>query len=240
MRSRARRRNNNVSQNLDSFLDILTNTVGVLMFISLFVTLIATGSRPKTRVTIQTPLASPTDKEQLWFEIKGNKVSHLNLRQIRDEEIELTENLPNCNRPRTAPNAPDNALRQQNYQSCLLSVLGRQSNFRSSTKNYQVKALDQGVSLLFAPQSPDIGETSSQLSAPESEFKQVLSQFDPDKDFLAFIVRPDSFEAFRAARKQAWAAGYEVGWEPHPQNAPIKFRTLLGSELPGGKSIGVQ
>ncbi len=240
MRSRARRRTNNTSQNLDSFLDILTNTVGVLMFISLFVTLIATGSKPKTRITIQTPLSSPTDKEQLWFEIQGNKVSHLNLRQIRDEELDLTENLPNCNKPNNGTNSPDYVLRQENYQSCLLSVLGRQSNFRSSTSNYQIKATDRGVSLLFAPQSADIGETSSQLSAPNSEFKQVLSQFDPDKDFLAFIVRPDSFEAFRTARKQAWDAGYEVGWEPHPQNAPIKFRTLLGSELPGGKSIGVQ
>ncbi|MEO0849546.1 MAG: hypothetical protein AAFY50_24465, partial [Cyanobacteria bacterium J06648_1] len=85
MRSRARRRNNSNSQNLDSFLDILTNTVGVLMFISLFATLIATGSSPKTNITIQTPLSSPTEKESLWFEIQGNKVSHLNLRQVREK-----------------------------------------------------------------------------------------------------------------------------------------------------------
>lgn len=240
MRSRTRRRPNHTSQNLDSFLDILTNTVGVLMFISLFVTLIATGSAPKTRVRIETPLVSATDKEQLWFEINGNKVSHLNLRQIREEEIELTGNLPNCNKPRNNPNAPDYVLRQENYQSCLLSVIGRQSNFRSSNKNYEVKAQNRGISLLFSPQSSDIGETTSQLMAPDSEFKQVLSQYDPDKDFLAFIVRPDSFEAFRTARKQAWDAGYDVGWEPHPQGAPIKFRTLLGSELPGGQVIQAQ
>jgi len=240
MRSRTRRRTNHTSQNLDSFLDILTNTVGVLMFISLFVTLIATGSSPKTRVTIQTPLASTSDKEQLWFEINGNKVSHLNLRQIREEEIELTENLPNCNKPRNNANSPDYVLRQENYQSCLLSVIGRQSNFRSKTKNYQVKAKGRGVSLAFTPRSADIGETTTQLATPNSEFKQILSQFDPDQDFLAFIVRPDSFEAFRTARKQAWDAGYEVGWEPHPQDASISFRTLLGSELPGGKTLQVQ
>ncbi|MEM7757713.1 MAG: hypothetical protein AAF298_06280 [Cyanobacteria bacterium P01_A01_bin.40] len=239
MRSRARRRNNNLNQNLDSFLDILTNTVGVLMFISLFVTLIATGSSPKTRVTIQTPLSSRTDKEQLWFEIKGNKVSHLNVRQIRKEELELTGNLPNCNKPRNS-SSPGYALRQQNYQSCLLSVLGRQSNFSSETNNYQIRTLDKGVSLLFEPVSADIGETSSQIMAGDSEFKQILAQFNPDQDFLAFIVRPDSFEAFRTARKQAWDAGYEVGWEPLPQNAPLKFRTLLGSELPGGRTFGVQ
>ncbi len=239
MRSRASRRNNHVSQNLDSFLDILTNTVGVLMFISLFVTLIATGSSPKTKITIQTPLSSPTDKESLWFEIKNNQVSHLNLRQVREQELELSANLPNCNRP-SRSNSSDYSTRQNNYQSCLLSILGRQSNFRASTKNYEVTTVDNGVSLLFEPLSDEIGEPIDRLTTANSQFQQVLSQFNPNKDYLVFIVRPDSFEAFRAARKQAWDAGYEVGWEPHPQDSPIKIRTILGSELPGGRSIGVQ
>ena len=210
------------------------------MFISLFVTLIATGSSPKTQVTIQTPLFSSTDKESLWFEISNNKVSHLNLRQVREKELELSSNLPNCNRPSSSSSSPDYAIRQDNYQSCLLSILGRQSNFTATTDNYDVRTVDDGVSLEFQPISAQIGENSNQLAAAGSQFQQVLSQFNPNKDYLVFIVRPDSFEAFRAAKKQAWDAGYEVGWEPHPQDAPIKIRTILGSELPGGKAPGVQ
>lgn len=240
MRSRARRRNTQVSQNLDSFLDILTNTVGVLMFISLFVTLIATGSSPKTRVTIQTPLSSPTDKESLWFEIDNNQVSHLNLRQVREKELELSGNMPNCNRPLGNPGTTDFASRQNAYESCLLSIMGRQSNFRADTKNYRVRTVDRGVSLQFDPISENVGETASQLTASDSDYRQVLAQFDPNKDYLIFIVRPDSFEAFRTAREQAWDAGYQVGWEPLAEDIPIKIRTVIGSELPGGKSIGVQ
>ena len=200
------------------------------MFISLFATLIATGSSPKTSVKIQTPLASPTDKESLWFEIRGNKVSYLNLRNVREKEVELTGNLPNCNR----------GSGESNYQSCLLSILGRQSNFRTDTDSYRVRTVDQGVSLLFEPQSEDIGEDTAQLSAANSAYKQVLSEYKPNKDYLVFIVRPDSFEAFRTARKIAWDAGYEVGWEPHGQDAPIKIRTIIGSELPGGRTINKQ
>ncbi len=240
MRSRARRRNNQINQNLDSFLDILTNTVGVLMFISLFVTLIATGGSSKTKITIQTPLSSSTDKKSLWFEIRDNKVSHLNLRQVRQEELEFSGNLPNCNKPLSSPSAPDYSFRQDNYTSCLSSVLGRQSNFRATTQNYNVRVVENGLSLVFAPKSNEVGETTSQLIAPISQFKQVLSQHNADRDYLIFIVRPDSFEAFREVRKQAWDAGYEVGWEPHPQNAPIKIRTILGSELPGGQTINPQ
>jgi hypothetical protein len=225
-------------QNLDSFLDVLTNVVGVLIFVSIFASLIATGGgRPKTRLTIQTPLSSPTKKEALWFEIQKKKVSHLNLRQVREKELELSGSLPNCNKP--AAIAIDPAS-QSNYQSCLLSILGRQSSFRVDTENYRVKTVDQGVSLLFEPISGNIGENTTQFTAKDSAYKQVLSKFNPQEDYLVFIVRPDSFEAFRNARKLAWAAGYEVGWEPHPQGAPIKIRTIVGSELPGGTSIGVQ
>jgi hypothetical protein len=127
-----------------------------------------------------------------------------------------------------------------NYQSCLLSILGRQSNFRVDTDSYRVRTVDQGVSLLFEPLSNNIGEAATKLTTANSAYQQVLSKFNPNKDYLAFIVRPDSFEAFRDARKQAWEAGYEVGWEPLEQDAPIKIRTIIGSELPGGRAVGVQ
>ena len=235
MRNRVRRKMQNASQNLDSFLDVLTNIVGVLIFVSLFASLAANGGAPKTHLTIQTPLASTTDKEPLWFEIQNNKVSYLNLRQIRNKEIELSGSLPNCNKPSSGDSAS-----LSNYQSCLLSILGRQSNFRVDTDSYQVRTVDQGVSLLFEPLSNNIGETATQLTAANSAYKQALSKSNPNKDYLAFIVRPDSFEAFRDARKQAWEAGYEVGWEPLEQDAPIKIRTIIGSELPGGRAVGIQ
>lgn len=235
MRNRVRRKMPNASQNLDSFLDVLTNIVGVLIFVSLFASLAANGGAPKTHLTIQTPLASTTDKEPLWFEIQNNKVSYLNLRQIRNKEIELSGSLPNCNKPSSG-----DSVSLSNYQSCLLSILGRQSNFRVDTDSYRVRTVDQGVSLLFEPLSNNIGETATKLTAANSAYKQVLSKSNPKKDYLAFIVRPDSFEAFRDARKQAWEAGYEVGWEPLEQDAPIKIRTIIGSELPGGRAVGVQ
>lgn len=225
----------NASQNLDSFLDVLTNIVGVLIFVSLFASLAANGGAPKTHLTIQTPLTSTTDKEPLWFEIQNNKVSYLNLRQIRNKEIELSGSLPNCNKPSSG-----DSVSLSNYQSCLLSILGRQSNFRVDTDSYRVRTVDQGVSLLFEPLSNNIGETATKLTAANSAYQQVLSKSNPNKDYLAFIVRPDSFEAFRDARKQAWEAGYEVGWEPLEQDAPIKIRTIIGSELPGGRAVGVQ
>ena len=63
----------------------------------------------------------------------------------------------------------------------------------------------------------------------------MLAKLDPKKDYLAFLVRPNSFEAFQVAREQAWKQGFKVGWEPQNTNDPITFG--LGS---GGRSVGIQ
>ena len=88
-------------------------------------------------------------------------------------------------------------------------------------------------SLLYEPIPNQEGENKDQIVTKESVFNQVLAKLNPKEDYVAFIVRPDSFSAFRAARQQAWDKGFEAGWEPHKKELPITF----GS---GGRSIGVQ
>jgi hypothetical protein len=236
MRNRARRKSAVPEQNLDSFLDIMTNTVGTLMFISLFMTLVATGSGSKSKLVIQTPLASETKKDPLWFEIRDNQVMYLNKDRVDEEQYKLFGNLPYCVPPDGSGNLGLSAngeylRRLDDYNSCRVSRSKRLSNFQFKTEYYDVVTVDG--SLRFEPLVGKNGETEEQLKTENSQFNQVLAKFNPNKQYLAFIVRPDSFTAFRAARKQAWTQGYEVGWEPHPSELPIQFGER-------GRAIGVQ
>ena len=77
MRTRRYRQLNSPSQNLDSFLDILTNTVGVLMFISLFITVVAVES--STIVT--TPLVSNTEKKPRFLKFGITKYIILTMKK---------------------------------------------------------------------------------------------------------------------------------------------------------------
>ena len=88
-------------------------------------------------------------------------------------------------------------------------------------------------SLRYEPIPNRSGEDETQFILPESQFSQIISELNPEEDYLAFIVRPNSFKGFRAAREQAWNQGFEVGWEPHKSELPIQF----GSS---GRAIGVQ
>lgn len=235
MRARGRRKNAVPSQNLDSFLDILTNTVGVLMFISLFVTLIAVESDS----IIQTPLASETKKTPRFFEIRDNKLTYIDDEKVGDEIEQLIGNLPSCNKPDFSVDddlqgSQEYIRRMGNYRSCIQSRSGRLVNFKTETDYYNVKMINAATfSLLYEPIPTKEGEDKDQIVLENSVYNEVLAKLNPNQDYLAFIVRPDSFPAFRAARQQAWAQGFEVGWEPHKEELPITF----GS---GGRAIRVQ
>jgi hypothetical protein len=226
MRNRARRKATPPGQNLDSFLDVMTNTVGVLMFVSLFVSLVTVEAADSV---IQTPLASESKKIPRFFEIRNNKVTYVDDEKVGKDMEVLMGNLPACNRPEFT-----NVEAYENYRSCIRSRAGRLVNFKTKTAHYNVTMTNAATfSHLYVPISNEQGENKEQLALKDSEFQRTLEKFKSKDDYIAFIVRPDSFSAFRAARKQAWKQGFQVGWEPHKEEDAITF----GS---GGKEIGVQ
>jgi hypothetical protein len=224
------------TQNLDSFLDILTNTVGVLMFISLFISLISI----QASTTIRTPLVSKSEKKAHYFEVRGKRVIYLDDAAIDRQLTMLVSSLPKCNRPNIPQNL-DSYFYQYylddmaEYEACASRAFERLKGFQAQTENYNVRLV--GVdALMYEPTAENSGESIKELAKSNSEFGAVLRRLNPQTDYLAFIVRPDSFSAFRAAREQAWKKGFDIGWEPQSVEKPIVFN-ISGS---GGRAVGVQ
>jgi hypothetical protein len=61
----------------------------------------------------------------------------------------------------------------------------------------------------------------------------MLTSLDKDKQYIAFLVRDDSFNVFRKARQVADSLGLDTGWELLGVGEPIKFGE-------GGTAIGTQ
>ena len=57
------------------------------------------------------------------------------------------------------------------------------------------------------------GEAAIELGNPNSKYQQILSQLDKNKQYVAFLVRDDSFNVFRKARQVADNVGLDTGWE---------------------------
>ena len=68
------------------------------------------------------------------------------------------------------------------------------------------------------------GEDKAELTQPNSRFHVVLPAiWNRKKQYAVFLVRGNSFEVFRAARKEAALSGFEIGWELLGDDEPIKF-----------------
>ncbi|WP_319421673.1 hypothetical protein [Pleurocapsa sp. FMAR1] len=225
----------NPSQNLDSFLDILTNTVGVLIFICLFVYLVAA----QATTTIKTPVITKSDKQPRFFEVRNQKVNYVNQENIDLQIKKLVSSLPECYEPNIPEQISPSLYRHysnqiEDYQACQKEQIEAVENFKASTKYYDVQLV--GESLVYKPKDSIVGETPSRLNQANSEFQTILKDLDPETDFLAFVVKADSYEAFRVARQQAWDRGFDVGWEPQTVDTKLAFQ-VFGS---GGRKINVQ
>jgi hypothetical protein len=72
-----------------------------------------------------------------------------------------------------------------------------------------------------------------EMQYPNSKFQAILSQLVKSNQYIAFLVRDDSFTIFRKARQVADAAGFDTGWELLGIDEPIKFGE-------GGTAIATQ
>ncbi|MFN4278912.1 hypothetical protein [Thermosynechococcus sp.] len=217
-RSRPRPQVRPPGQNLDSFLDVLTNTVGVMIFVCLFASLTAAVSP----ALVRTPIARETRKQVYFFECRENRAIPL-------EEDQAGEAIDRHLRRITENPFADARQIQQQLES-----------FRHSTRYYNVRlnlVHSQGqpiLQTLFEPRDRTAGEFFSTLEKPTSNFRRTLDRLSPSQHSLVFFVRPDSFDCFRAARAIAWRSGFDVGWEPMAEGRAIIF--VSG----GGRRVTVQ
>jgi hypothetical protein len=196
--------------NLDSFLDVMTNTVGVLIFVLLFVTLAAADAT----VLVRTPLRSETEKQPIYFEASGGRVIYLESRMADERVDAFVRALP--------------PIRWYNVSY----VMDQVDAFETETPNYTIDLLGGGIGVRWRAR-PGAGDTVNVVKDSASTYQQVLRTLDPDTAYLAFIVRPDGLESFRAAREAATRRGFASGWEPFGHGRDLVFSS-------GGRSVGVQ
>ncbi|MDS3861191.1 hypothetical protein RIF25_10275 [Thermosynechococcaceae cyanobacterium BACA0444] len=209
MRRRIYRKVQPPAQNLDSFMDVLTNTVGVLIFVCLFASLMAA----EAPALIRTPLARESKKSISFVECRENRATPLEANKV---EVAMEKQV----RLLSATSLGDP-----------LMVFSQLNNFEVNTRYYQARLSVfeyQGQPILqtrYQPLDPFAGETPERVGQANSVFRQTLNQLRPQTDALLFFVRPDSFDCFRAARTVAWQQGFDVGWEPLNNQQPITFVT---------------
>lgn len=73
------------------------------------------------------------------------------------------------------------------------------------------------------------GTTAKQVRRSNSPFAKSLNQMNPERQYARFLVWPDSYEAYLAARIECDEKGIAAGWEPMSEKA--EWIVNLGGQL---------
>ena len=181
---------------LDSLVDIVSNTVGILIILAVFMALLSRMEVPilapqPRRVPVeappqrvQVPWSHATHKNAVFGQISANRLHVFDLREFFAQ------------------------LARKPLKGALplaVSQPGLETRFYPVT-NY-VYCLE------FRPE-PGQGETAAEWARAGSDWKRVLDRYPPEKFFFYFWVAGDSFGTFRDLRRELWARQIEVGWKP--------------------------
>ncbi len=197
---------------LDSLVDIVSNTVGILIILAVFMALFTKMAAPgfsdehlepvtleQPAEKILVPWSHPTSKNSIYFYLHRNRLLNLDLpaffsaladRKPGEGGYPVTIELP--------------ALR---------------------TRYYPVT--NHVYCLEFTPRG-DHGELWSEAQAAGSAWQETLQAYPQDKFYYFFWVTGDSFELFRDIRELLWDGQIEVGWKPVADGVPLEICNGFG------------
>ena len=188
-----------------SFCDIVTITTATLFF----VLIVTVQEAVKIPVFRPTPRAAITDKQPVFFECRGEMVFDIDKDNLSSETAKLLSSI-------------NPSVRGGDLGEFLKVIQGKEigNDYYKVNPNYLL------TGIMALDPRPDIrGESMDRIENATSKFQAALTQLDTKTQYVAFLVRDDSFNVFRRARELADKAGFNTGWELLGQDEPIKFGT---------------
>jgi len=208
------KRTRGASVRLDSFLDIMTCLVGVLVLI-----IMLTGiDAAQIQVLIPTPLGHATDRRQIIIECRNNMLYRIALDKIREKAVEALDEI--------SDEAGGDMIK---VMQLLAERRGRGGGYELDLTH----ALSGHVALVPVPGEEGYALRSIETETPDKWFGRILAHLDPKEEMLTFLVRDDSYAVFKRARALAWQKKIEVAYELLDARDVIRFG-------PGGELVLAQ
>jgi biopolymer transport protein ExbD len=201
----ARKKAKDAGINLDSFLDIMTCLVGILVLI-----IILTGiDAAQIKVLVPTPMQNTDfDGRPIFIEARNNELFRVPLAELQEMSRAALKDI---------------ALKAQGSQIKMLSMI---SESQVKTDIYSVDltyALMGQIAIRPIPTSKGYKLVDYEKEKADRWFGSILAKMDNEQEMLTFLVRDDSFEVFKLARGLAWLKKIEVSYELMAPNEVIKF-----------------
>jgi biopolymer transport protein ExbD len=186
-----------------SFCDIVTITTAAMFFAML----ITVQEAVKIPVFRPTPKAVPSNKKAVFFECRSNEVFYVDKAGLDERVAKLLSTV-------------NTGVRGGDMSQFLKVLQGQEV----TNQYYRVNPGYLLTAIMALDARPGVhGDTVEHLEGTNSVFHTALAKLDPQDQYIAFLVRDDSFTVFRKARMVADRQNFDIGWELLGGEEPIKF-----------------
>ena len=184
---------------------------------------------PKKVHRYPTPVSQTVQSEEILFEIRGNRVTAIDLGSMVEEIQQVMKEAGDELRTRWSierRTAPAGAFRLKYTieRERPLGLLGRsefpddRGSFRYGLTGWEVEPMD-----------PARGEAVEKALAAGSNFRNIIDHLDPQVTAITLCVYPDSFDAYRRIRDHLHGKELVVAGRPLPPDVPIAMSTKKGT-----------
>ena len=200
-----RRRSSREEPSLVPLADMLTNIVGIMLFILAFAVLVAGGAVIVRRL----PMETDEEGTPISFVCLSNKLVPIN-RNLLEEHLQITNLLCDYQFEANAlAKRLDGAAAEDAYFRCKGTTEGVISGRTRSGRLVYVPKMTVEYSY-----KPDTGYSTNDLARVGSPLLALLATNQPKEKFVYFHVRPDALNTFWLARDLAVKEGFHSGWMP--------------------------
>ena len=190
--------------NLDSLVDIVSNNVGILVILAVFMAVFSLMDK-REQVSSEEQPEKQIEKLKIPWSHASQKNSLLIL--LRDDRLLYL----------------DRALVYQRLKKYLSGKDPLPTEF--SLDQYSIKLTVGGRHthcIEFLP-LPATGEWWHKFSRHGGLMQTLMKKYPPEQNYFFFWVDPDSFDLFREIRKTLWEQRFEVGWKPVREESALRY-----------------
>jgi hypothetical protein len=187
--------------------------------------------RPKAKGLMdKSAVAKPIEGKEYHFEIRGNRVAHLDLDRLSEmvkTDIKLRVRM--------------GTLRSRGFTGTVgpIGDFSMRYEVGMNLPDSLADTLDLGVTALImkgwelVPENDLRGETLESLASPASSYTRVINRANPDNATITFWIYPDGYGLYRRLRDDLHAKGFLVAARPLPEGMSI--RGSPGGSLSAGQ-----
>ncbi|MCA9120785.1 MAG: hypothetical protein H6822_32405 [Planctomycetaceae bacterium] len=177
---------------------------------------------PPKVVTLPDPRPAPEGAREVTFLCANNRVYPIAADDWRDTIRKKAEFIVGARR---LDGGPAVGVNEEAFMKEF-----KKANRRLTDDFFEVELYASGIypRLKFIPKESE-GATEEEVLKPRSRFQKMLFVLDKSKYYARFIVLPDSYEVYLAARAMSDQAGLLSGWDP--QGEGWQYTTHLGGSI---------